>query len=96
MAHPQKLVERAGYVTSPGRNVEVVATDLGVLRKHDGVLRIEAVAAGDGVADERVRRFAEACGWEAEVAREVEELDPPRESEILALRNYDPEGLFLT
>ena len=59
IAHPQKLVERAGYVTSPGRNVVVVATDLGVLRKHDGVLRIEAVAAEGGVdMAERVRRFA--------------------------------------
>src|ERR1019366_9490394 len=46
IAQPHRLVERAGYVTSPGRNVESVATDLGVLRKHDGTLRVEAVAAG--------------------------------------------------
>jgi hypothetical protein len=61
------------------------------------VLRIEAVAAGGDVAavDDRVRLFAGACGWDVEVARQVEELDPPTESEVLSLRNYDPEGLFL-
>jgi acyl CoA:acetate/3-ketoacid CoA transferase beta subunit len=77
--------------------VQVVATDLGVLRKHDGVLRVEAVAAGAAgePVEERVKRFVGSCGWDVEVAREVEELDPPRGAEVLALRTYDPEGLFL-
>jgi acyl CoA:acetate/3-ketoacid CoA transferase alpha subunit/acyl CoA:acetate/3-ketoacid CoA transferase beta subunit len=97
VAQPNRLVERVGYITSPGRNVEAVATDLGVLRRHEGVLRVEAVAAGAGVesTEERVRRFAAACSWDVEVARDVEELDPPSETEILSLRNYDREGLFL-
>jgi hypothetical protein len=66
---------------------------------------VEAVAAGGGGGaaggttgepiDERVRRFVSACGWEVEVARRVEDLDPPSDAEVLALRNYDPEGLFL-
>ena len=103
LARSDRLVERAGYVTSPGRNVCAVATDLGVLRKHDGVLRVEGVPAGGQTTGagaesihERVKRFVSACGWDVEVAREVEELPPPADSEVLALRNYDREGLFLS
>ncbi len=69
LARPERLVERAGYVTSPGRNLESVATDRGVLRKHEGVLRIEAVAAGAEPLADRVARFAGSCGWDVEVAR---------------------------
>lgn len=96
-AQPTRLVERVGYITSPGRNVVAVATDLGVLRRHDGLLRVEAVGAGGAgePIDERVRRFVSACGWEVEVARQVEDLDPLSDTEVLALRTYDPEGLFL-
>ncbi len=95
LARPERLVDRAGYVTSPGRNVESVATDCGVLRRHDGVLRIEAVASGPDPVADRVRRFAGSCGWDVEVARQVEELGAPDQAEVLALRRFDPEGLFL-
>jgi acyl CoA:acetate/3-ketoacid CoA transferase beta subunit len=95
LARPERLVEHAGYITSPGRNVEVIATDLGVLRRRDGVLRIEAVASGDAPVEDRVRRFADACGWEVAIAPQVTELLAPTQNEVLALRRYDPEGLFL-
>ena len=95
LARPERLVERAGYVTSPGRNVESVATDRGVLRRHDGVLRIEAVVSGEDPLADRVARFAGSCGWDVEVSRQVEELAAPEHAEVLALRRYDPEGLFL-
>ncbi|HZU79870.1 MAG TPA: CoA-transferase [Acidimicrobiales bacterium] len=95
VGRPDRLVAEVGYVTSPGRNVESVVTDLGVLRRRDGVLRIAAVAAGEGTVDERVAAFADACGWDVEVAPEVEELAPVTTAEVLALRRYDPERLFL-
>ncbi len=95
LARPERLVERAGYVTSPGRNLESVATDRGILRKHEGVLRIEAVAAGAEPLADRVARFAGSCGWDVEVAPRIEELAAPDRAEVLALRRYDPEGLFL-
>jgi hypothetical protein len=53
------------------------------------------VPSGDGPLAERVRDFAAACGWEPEVAAEVEELAPVTMDEVLALRRYDPERLFL-
>lgn len=96
LARPDRLVETCGYVTSPGERVSVIATDLGVMRRRDGSLRIEAVVSGDGSLEERTRRFAGACGWEVDVARAVTELAPVTNAEVLALRRYDPEGLFLS
>ena len=95
LAKPQRLVERAGYVTSPGRHVDVVATDLGVLRKKAGTLRVEAVAFGESSVGDRVRRMVAACGWDVDVAPQVEELARPQMADVLALRRYDPEALFL-
>jgi acyl CoA:acetate/3-ketoacid CoA transferase alpha subunit/acyl CoA:acetate/3-ketoacid CoA transferase beta subunit len=96
LARPERLVERVGYVTSPGRRVERVVTDLGVLRRHDGVLRIAAVPSGEGSLPERVRALVDACGWDVDAVRQVEELDPVTHDEVMALRRYDPERLFLS
>ena len=95
LARPERLVERVGYVTSPGQAVVSVVTDLGVLRRLDGVLRIAAVPAGAGTVEQKVSALSAACGWEAEPARAVEVLDPVATEEVLALRRYDPERLFL-
>jgi acyl CoA:acetate/3-ketoacid CoA transferase alpha subunit/acyl CoA:acetate/3-ketoacid CoA transferase beta subunit len=96
LARPERLVERVGYVTSPGGRVVSVVTDLGVLRRIDGELRIAAVPMGPEPLTERVRRMAGACGWDAPVVGEVAELDTVTVDEVLALRRYDPERLFLS
>jgi len=96
LARPDRLVERVGYVTSPGGRVASVVTDLGVLRRLDGTLRVAAVASGAGPVAERVRAMVGACGWDVDVATSVSELDPVTTDEVLALRRYDPERLFLS
>jgi len=96
LAEPRRLVERVGYVTSPGARVVSVVTELGVLRRLDGRLRLAAVPSGPAPAVERVREFSAACGWDVEVAEPVRELEPVAAAEVLALRRYDPEGLFLS
>jgi len=106
LARRERLVDAVGYVTTPGRAVVSVVTDLGVLRRLDGELRIAAVPAGPsdvqrgtaGAEDRiaaRVSALAAACGWEPSAARRVEVLDPVAEEEVIALRRFDPERLFL-
>jgi acyl CoA:acetate/3-ketoacid CoA transferase beta subunit len=95
MARPERLPEAVDYITSPGERVASVVTDKGILRKHDGILRIEAVPAGsDSVAD-RTNAFVAACGYAPDVARTVEELAPVQHSEVMALREFDRHRLFL-
>jgi acyl CoA:acetate/3-ketoacid CoA transferase alpha subunit/acyl CoA:acetate/3-ketoacid CoA transferase beta subunit len=96
LARADRLVERVGYVTSPGARVASVVTDLGVLRRLDGTLRVAAVASGPEPVAERVRALVDACGWDVDVAGSVAELDPVTTEEVLALRRYDPERLFLS
>src|SRR5579863_2879227 len=96
LARPDRLVERVGFVTSPGDRVASVVTDLGVLRRLDGTLQVAAVPAGPAPVSERVRALADACGWDVAVASSVSELDPVTDDEVLALRRYDPERLFLS
>ena len=73
-----------------------MVTDLGVLRRLDGTLRVAAVPVGPGPVAERVRPLVAACGWDVEVAASVGELDPVTTDEVLSLRRYDPERLFLS
>ena len=95
LARPDRLVEQVDYVTSPGGRVVSVVTERGVLRRHGDDLVLAAVASGPEPLDERVRAFATCCGWEVTVAPRVEELPAPAAQEVLSLRRYDPERLFL-
>ncbi len=88
------------YITSPGRTVTALVTDLGTFEKiagngHDGVLTLVAVPEGDGTIDDRVATARAACGWEMTVADEVRELPPPTATEVEMLRRWDPRGWFL-
>jgi acyl CoA:acetate/3-ketoacid CoA transferase alpha subunit/acyl CoA:acetate/3-ketoacid CoA transferase beta subunit len=95
LARPERLPHHAAYVTSPGERVASVVTDKGVLRRRDGVLRLAAVPSGDGTLEERVRAFTSSCGYEPQVARDVEELPAVSLQEVRALREFDRQRLFL-
>jgi acyl CoA:acetate/3-ketoacid CoA transferase alpha subunit/acyl CoA:acetate/3-ketoacid CoA transferase beta subunit len=93
---PQRTPEVCGYVTSPGRTVRALVTDLALLEKLDGdELVLTAVPTGDEPIANRVERAVGACGWDLRVAPAVRELPPPSRDEIAALRGWDPQGWFL-
>jgi len=95
LARPERLPAQVAYVTSPGDRVTSVVTDRGILRRLDGVLRVAAVPAGPEPIADRVRAMVASCGWVPEIASEVEELDPVTEKDVVALREFDRERLFL-
>jgi len=95
LARPERLPETVAYVTSPGHRVVSVVTDLGILRRHDGTLRVAAVPAGEGSVGDRIRALVESCGYSPDVARTVDELDPVHMGEVGALREFDRQRLFL-
>ncbi len=87
----QRTVADCSYVTSPGRHVQALVTDLALFEKRDGVLQVSALAPG-ATFDE----VHELCGWELEPpAGELPVLEPPTASEVEALRRWDPRGWFL-
>jgi acyl CoA:acetate/3-ketoacid CoA transferase beta subunit len=95
----QRTPADCSYVTSPGRAVRALVTDLGLLEKQGDLesseLVLTAVPAGaDPIAD-RVAAARAACGWDLAVAAEIGELAPPTADEVGALRHWDPRGWFL-
>lgn len=93
----QRTPPECGYITSPGRAVRALVTDLGLLEKPgpDGELTLTAVPEGSESVADRVAAARAACGWDLQVASEVQELPPPTPEEIAALRAWDPQGWFL-
>ena len=98
LARPERLVERVGYVTSPGARV----TQRGHRPRACCAASTACCAsrrcrAAPSPVAERVRALVGACGWDVDRWRPtVEELDPVTTDEVLALRRYDPERLFLS
>jgi acyl CoA:acetate/3-ketoacid CoA transferase beta subunit len=93
---PARTPADCGYVTSPGRTVRALVTDLGRLEKVDGdELVLTAVPAGTTPVADRVANAVAACGWDLRVATTVEELPAPTAAEVAALRGWDPRGWFL-
>lgn len=94
---PQRTPGDCGYVTSPGRAVRALVTDLGRLEKPtpDGELTLVAVPEGPEPIEERIERARSACGWPLAVADAVVEEPAPTAEEVAALRGWDPRGWFL-
>jgi acyl CoA:acetate/3-ketoacid CoA transferase alpha subunit/acyl CoA:acetate/3-ketoacid CoA transferase beta subunit len=93
----RRLPATVDFVTSPGARVRAVVTDLAVLeRGDDGELVLTGVlddSAGDRTS--LVREAVQRCGWDLPVAREVALLDAVSDSELAAVRTYDPQGHFV-
>ncbi len=108
MAHERRrLVEKVSFVTSPGhgdgtpgwrkRNglpgggPAAIITTLCVLRfpEEGGEAFISSVHPGHTVDEVRAE-----TGWELRAAGHVEGTPPPTESELGAIRRFDPEGFW--
>ena len=92
---PQRTPAECGYVTSPGRTVQALVTDLGTLERRGEELVLTAVPVGDGPVGDRVARAVASCGWDLTVSDTVRELPAPTAAEVRALRAWDPHGWFL-
>jgi glutaconate CoA-transferase subunit B len=78
---PRTFVDELAFKTSLGAQEQVVITDLGVLRRHDDELVLEALHPGV-----TLEQAQEATGWELQVAGDLETTDPPTADELSALR----------
>jgi len=108
MSHERRrLVDRVSFITSPGhgdgtpgwrkRNgllgggPAAIITTLGVLRFPEGGGEAYLASVHPGCTVEDVRR---GTGWELMVAGDVNETSAPTESELAAIRRFDPDGFW--
>ena len=91
---PSRTPDTCGYITSPGRAVQALVTDLGTFEKPVPLAESTFVLTGlaPGVSIDDIRA---ACGWDVEVADTLTVADPPTADEIVALRSWDPRSWFL-
>lgn len=102
IAHQSKrsFVEHLDFVTSPGHvggdqvrrggGPTLVVTQLGTYRFEDGEMTLESLHPGATIDDVRA-----ATGWEVAIGGNLEELAPPTEAELSALRRLDRARIYL-
>jgi len=97
LLNPRRTPPECDYVTSPGRAVRALVTDLGLLARDDDTaeLTLTAVPAGPEPLSDRVAAARAECGWDLAVASPIGELAVPTRDELAALRGWDPRGWFL-
>jgi len=92
----RRTAEHVPYVTSPGRHVKFLVTDLATFVKgRDGRFMLVAVAPGEGTIEQRIERVRKLVAWELVVAPHVVELEDVSDDEVARLRRWDPQGFFL-
>jgi glutaconate CoA-transferase, subunit B len=108
MSHERRrLVEKVSFITSPGygdgtphwrkRNgllgggPAAIITTLCVFRFPElgGEAYLASVHPGHTVDEVRAE-----TGWEVKLANHVSETAPPNDSELTAIRRFDPEGFW--
>lgn len=87
-----RFVEQVEHITSPGGRVTTVITQLGIYRKVEGELRLVGLFTPEAELDKATQAAREACGWDLEVAGEVEALPLPTVEERQQIREFDPFG----
>lgn len=94
---PGSMVEKVDYITSPGKNIQVVISTMGRFEKRGGEeLMLTGTFAVEGQSQtETIEKIKELCGWDLQVSEDVEELAPPTAEELALLRVYDPNRYFL-
>jgi acyl CoA:acetate/3-ketoacid CoA transferase alpha subunit/acyl CoA:acetate/3-ketoacid CoA transferase beta subunit len=92
---PERTPPECGYITSPGRAVQALVTDLGTFERRDDDLVLTAVPAGPEPLQERIAAARSACGWDLAATPTVNELALPTRDELVALRTWDPRAWFL-
>lgn len=94
-----RFVDKVSYITTPGRNVSTVISNMGVFEKREDAQEFTLVGClpdlkGEGL-DNKIRRTKEECGWNLKVADDVKEYAMPTGEELSLLRAFDPESVVL-
>lgn len=96
-----KFKEKVDYITSPGKNVRLVASDYGIFEKPVGAGELEltgyytAGPTGFARPEQAVEKIRSLTGWSLKVRERLEAVPPPTKDELYLLRLFDPYGQFL-
>jgi len=90
-----RFLRKVPYVTSTGKRVKTLVSDLGLFEKISGsdtfILKGYFPFAKE---EEALREIKERCGWPLKVVRRPERLRLPTQDELQKLKLFDPKGQF--
>jgi acyl CoA:acetate/3-ketoacid CoA transferase beta subunit len=93
---PYRLVSKLPYITSPGRHVSTLVTDLGVYQKEEGAFVLTEYFSVEGKTREQtIETIRDRCGWELRVSDRLTMALPPSADQLLRLRMFDVRNDFL-
>ena len=94
-----RLVKKVPYITGPGVRVKTLITNMGVYRRESVKEELKLAGYFQGKEGEKgeelVRKIKETCGWNLQVASNLEAIKPPTLDEVLTLRLLDPRRSFI-
>ncbi len=95
----RRYIDRVPYITSPGKNVRTLVSDMGVLERLDGEAEFSLTGyfstSSSDDKDEMVEKIKDNCGWDLQIANTLEAITPPTPEELTTIRLCDPNGYFL-
>ena len=90
-----RLVATLPYVTSSGRQVSTLVTDLGVFEKRDGQLALTRFFAAPGAdTGDVLSNIKNMCGWDLQIDPALKRAEPPTGDELVRLRLFDSRNDF--
>ena len=93
----KRLVNKLPYITSPGRLVSTLVTDLGIFEKKNGRFALTGIFLAEGrTREETVAVIKAGCEWDFDIAEELFVESIPSRDELIRLRLFDPRCDFLT
>lgn len=94
-----RFLEKVDYITSPGKRVSTVISQLGIFEKtaDDDELALTAYVPLGATSSEEdsVRNIQQQCGWKLKIKNKLRVLTLPSEDDILFMRCFDPKRYFL-
>jgi acyl CoA:acetate/3-ketoacid CoA transferase alpha subunit/acyl CoA:acetate/3-ketoacid CoA transferase beta subunit len=95
----KRFVDKVSYITSPGKRVTTLVSNLGIFEKlgDDQEFTLTGLLPNLPCSslEEKVRYVKDHCGWELRVVPEPQEIAPPTQKELLLLRIFDPYRYFI-
>lgn len=92
----RRLVTKLPYITSPGRFVSTLVTDLGIFEKRDGRFALTGIFLAEGQDQKAaVEKIRSECEWAFDVADKLHVEPLPSHDELVRLRLFDPRNDFL-
>ncbi|WP_210483564.1 CoA-transferase [Microvirga antarctica] len=92
----KRLVTKLPYITSPGRLVSTLVTDLGIFEKREGRFALTGIFPQNDLSQSQVvEKIRAECEWTFDVAATLDVEPMPTREELIRLRLFDPRNDFL-